>query len=385
MEDGHAFEPGFLRSRSRAREDEESDDDPDDDDEEYYTLRPAVATYRERLQRHRKGPARVGVDEPGWTKGGKRGPRGPRKPVEPSVEIKLLLAQANDAFIIRDYDKAEELATRVILINAEIYAAHVLLSGVFLERGETQLGIVAQMSAAHLRPKDPVVWRNCIDLILEKGREHRESYLKDAVYCYTRIIQLDPKDFESRFQKAMLLCELDLKGRAARQLEEMSDMLPHDTTVLRQLAEVYIDLGEVEKAKRRYRAHMERAMASNEVAEREITWSDVNIFVELFDYDRQYLQGIKMLKSLSRWLLGREAETFWDDVQDDDREWDADHRPRRISTAGSHQGCHARAAYGEGLPLELRVKLGIYRLKGDPNGFDEALVGHHLLRHHRPR
>lgn len=336
-----------------------------------------MATFQRRLRREQVSHRDQGepdVDDPAWKKGGKRGRKGPRKAVEPTLEIKLLLAQANEAFIAKDYDRAEDLATRVIQMNAETYAAHALLSGIFLERGETQMGIVAQMSAAHLRPTDVGLWQSCINLILDNRREDRSSYLKDAIYCYTRMVRIDPKDLEARYQRALLLRELGHKGRAAHEFEQMLDMLPHDTTILRQLAEVYVDLGEIDKAKQQYRRHISLASEVDGLPGDSFTWSDVNIFVELLGYSGEYVDGIKELKSLSRWLLGRELEKYWDDIQQDDREWDADDSPRRIATEGFTQGLYTREAYGDGLPLELRVKLGIYRLKADPGQFAEAMV-----------
>lgn len=350
-----------------------SSDEDSDDDQEFFTLQTDVATFQEKLQEVERERYRRPVDEPGWKKGGKRGPRGPRKPVEPPVEIKILLAQANEAFIGLDYDQAEQIATQVIQMNAETYAAHALLSGIFIERGDIQMGIVAQMSAAHLRPQDVNMWQTCVNLILDKGRENRASYLNDAVYCYSRILRINPKNFEARYQRALLLRELGHKGRAAREYEQIVEMLPEDTTILRQLAEIYIDLGEIEKAKQRYQSHVEYAMDAGGYPGDRFSWSDINIYVELFDYDGEYLDGIHELKSLSRWLLGREEETYWDDVEDD-REWDAEDAPRRLSVAEFCPDRFGRQTYGEGLPLELRVKLGVYRLKGDIGDLDEIMV-----------
>ncbi|KAI9849713.1 MAG: transcription factor TFIIIC subunit tfc4 [Sclerophora amabilis] len=381
----------ILRRSARKRQKTEKVDEVDpllaeertkkggvDDDENFYTLQTDVADFQERLrQRQESQPADITRDGKGaWggKRGGAKGPRGPRKPVEPSLEIKLLLSQANSAFVSGEYEKVEEITNRVIQMNAEIYAAHALLSGVFLERGEIQMAIVASISAAHLRPKDPALWRNCATLILENGREDRAKYLNDAIYCYTRIIGINPKDFESRFERAVLLRELGHQGRAVRELEQILTMLPQDPTVLRQLAEIYIDLGEIEKAKQRYREYI--AYDSTAVAPPPIhfDWSDVNIYVELFGYQGEYADGIKELKSLSRWVLGRREEDYWDEIQDDDREWDYSENPRRSKVNGYISGRFDQSCYGQGLPLELRVKLGVYRLKQAEEHFGEAMT-----------
>ncbi len=112
-----------------------SSDEDSDDDQDFFTLQTDVASFQEKLKEVQRARYRRPVDEPGWRKGGKKGPRGPRKPVEPPVEIKILLAQANEAFIASNYDEAEQIATQVIQMNAETYAAHALLSGIFIERG----------------------------------------------------------------------------------------------------------------------------------------------------------------------------------------------------------------------------------------------------------
>ena len=92
--------------------------------------------------------------------------------------------------------------------------------------------------------------------------------------------EADPR---TGYQRALLLRELKHKVRAAREFEQMLDMIPEDTTILRQLAETYIDLGEVGKARERYQNHIERAMEAGGLPGDGISWSDLNIYVELFD------------------------------------------------------------------------------------------------------
>ncbi|KAI9806066.1 MAG: transcription factor TFIIIC subunit tfc4 [Piccolia ochrophora] len=342
-----------------------SGDESSDTDEEFYTLHEDVDRFQQslRVAGKKDGERRYSVDDPQWKKGGRRGRRGPAKQAEPSLEIKLLLSKANDAFINKDYDLVEEIATNVIQMNPETYAAHTLLSGVFLERGEIQLGVVAQMSAAHLRPRNTGLWRRCVDLIMENAAEIRASYLNDAIYCCSRILKVDSKDFEARYQRASLLRELGHAKRAASELEQMLGMVPNDINVLRPLAEVYIDIGEVDKAEAHYRNRIAAAWKADGPPDDTLSWSDVNIFVELFGLQGQYLQGVEELRRLSRWFLGRRAEAYWDDIRDDDREWDAGDEPRRNAIPTFVPGLFPPSTYGDGLPLELRVKLGLYRLK----------------------
>ena len=105
-----------------------------------------------------------------------------------------------------------------------------------------------------------------------------------------------------------------------------------------------------------------------------ITWSDVNIIVELYGFQDRFDEGILQLKSLARWLLGRGQEKYWEAFDKDDREWDSGDAPRRIEVPDFVPGRYDSDSYGEGLPLDLRIKLGIFRLKGTRQDLEEAIV-----------
>jgi general transcription factor 3C polypeptide 3 (transcription factor C subunit 4) len=71
--------------------------------------------------------------------------------------------------------------------------------------------------------------------------------------------------------------------------------------------------------------------------------------------------------------LGRSAEVFWDN-HDDDREWDLDDEPRRTQVKEYSPGRYPLETYGEGLPIELREKIGLIRLGMGTKYHAEALV-----------
>ena len=278
------------------------------------------------------------------------------------------------AFIDHDYEKAEQLALQAILVNPEMYTARSLLSEIHMARGDKDKAITALFHAAHTKPRDTQGWLKLAKLLLEREGEDRPSALRDAVYCYGRIIGMESMNVEARYQRAALNRELGYSGRAAQEYEQLLKQLPHDTTVLRHLAEIYTDLNDVGKAV----AHYDNSITYYHEKERHtvtsFSWSDVNICVELFGYQNQYEQAIQKLKALSRWLLGRGADTMWEHFDEDDREWDSEDHPRRIEVPGFKPGAYEIAAYGDGMPLELRIKLGVYRLNSVSSNFEEAMV-----------
>jgi general transcription factor 3C polypeptide 3 (transcription factor C subunit 4) len=350
--------------------------DAADSESEFYTLQEDVANFQEGIRGEAVGrDGRRRGRKGGLHQRGRGGRRRGGKAAESRPEIKILQTEANEAYVDRDYDKAIALLERLIKTNGEIYGAYTTLGEIHRERGNRQKSLTAFISAAHLKPNDAALWLKCASLALELSETDRAKYLSSAVYMFTNAIAADPGDFKSMFERASLYRELGHHGRAATAYEQMLRKLPHDTTVLRHLARVYIDLKQIGKAKQLYKESVAYYSSGGGLLEEEgFSWSDVNIYMELFGHSGEYGDGIRELKSLARWMLGRAEETYWDGIQNDDREWDSDDFPRRIKVDGFIPGDFPRISYGDGLPLELRVKLGLYRLKMDKSEVEEVLV-----------
>lgn len=318
-----------------------------------------------------RGRSRIG--------GGGRGRgtfRGPRKAAEPTGDIKLRLSKASEAFIVQKYDEARSIIAEIIRINAETHEAWTLLASIFREAGDTDKALMALMYAAHLRPKHVDAWLNCAEYALEETGKNRSKYLPSAHFCYASAIRANPKNLEARFGKAAVYLEQKNLSSAISEYRIILNRLPHDTRVLRLLAETYIDHGDAETAKGLYKESIAHFRVSTNEAPHSFCWSDVDVYIELYGYLKQYDIAIKEIRSVARWLLGRDIDGFWDAVTDDDREWDADDS-RRVQTSDFSSGRFPLSTYGAGLPLELRVKLGLYRLH--LGQFDEALVGIFLV------
>ena len=305
-------------------------------------------------------------------RGGKGIKKGLRKPIEPTPEFKALHSQATLAFINHNYEEAEDLTLQALLINPEMYPAHNLLSEIHAARGDKEKALSAAWNGAHTRPRDPEMWSRIARLILERDDEDRDSTLRDAVYCYNRVLYVDSSNAEARYQRAALNHELGHNRKAASEYEQLIKQLPHDTTVLRHLAEIYIDLDEPDRALRHYDATIHHFQLVEPCDVTSFTWSDVNIVCELYGVQRRYDEGVTVLKTLSRWLLGRAKERCWESFDEDDREWDLEDQPRRSGLPGFVPGKHDVTSYGDGLPLELRVKLGVFRLKSEDRNLMEA-------------
>lgn len=300
--------------------------------------------------------------------------RGNRKPLEPSDEFKSLHTQAVDAFVDSDFDTAEQLTLQAILVNPEMYAAHSLLSEIHTAKGDEDKALTALFNGAHTRPRHIKGWIDLAEKLLERAHSEDNSALTDALYCYSRVMQVEPHNLQARHQRAELNRRLGYNGRAAAEYEALLKIHPHDLIVLRSLAEIYTELDNPRRAMEHFDASIRFYQTREPELPETFTWSDVNIYVELFANQQRYDEGLRALKSLSRWLLGRRSDRVWDAFDHDDREFDLDDRPRRVLVQGFQPGCYDAMTYGKGMPIELHVKLGLYRLRSVERRVDEALV-----------
>jgi general transcription factor 3C polypeptide 3 (transcription factor C subunit 4) len=287
------------------------------------------------------------------------------------------LSKVNQAFLGGDYEQALDLAFEVIRINAETHQAWTALSSIFRERGETDRALSAMVYAAHLRPKDVSGWLRCASFALDSiTSEDESSNLHTARLCYSAALRADPTNAEARLGKADV-CQR--QGHLSAAIAEYSRILkryPFDLNTIRKLAEACIDskntaslLPSAIDAYHQYFNHMIEEVRDGA---QDMLWHDVGIYVELISQAERVQEAIQELKRLSRWLLGRVMETFWDKWQEDDREWDTTD-DRRSCVSEFDMSRNSPTKFGESLPLDLRVRLATYRLRnGDQS---EAMVG----------
>ena len=346
----------------------------DSEDEQLFTLSDIKVTRSSRGRGRGRGRGARGRGNGVRRRGNKGFRRGLRKPLEPGLDFKVLHSQATMAFIDQDYDEAAELVQQAIYVNPEMFSAHSLLSEIHQARGEQNKAITALFNGAHTRPRDTQLWSKVANLVLEQVGSERHKNLRTAVYCFSRVINVEQENNEARLQRASLNQELGYKGKAGREYERVRTHFPYNTDILRHLAEIYSEPDDVERVLHYY----DNCIAHYRITEPQevisFTWSDVNIYAELHGFLEDFEDGISKIKGLSRWLLGRSADTIWDGFDINDCEWDAEDQPRRAEVVGFVPSQYSSAAYGGGLPLELRVKLGVYRLKMPEGDLEEALV-----------
>lgn len=342
-------------------------DDASDADSDLEELQGDIAkfdeTVREFLEAHR-GAADGVNNARGMSR--VRGTRGPRKAAKPRGDITARLSKVNHAFLSGDYDRALDIAFEVIRINAETHQAWTALSSIFRERGEPTRALSAMVYAAHLRPKEVPGWLSCASFALELATDDESSNLQTARACFSAALRADRTNIEARVGKAGVCYRQGHLAAAITEYEYILKNQPYNLEIIRKLAEACVDsrnaASTTPSAVTAYARYFDHLIDSCEETDSNLLWHDVGMLVELLASVENYQQAILEIKKLSRWLAGRVSETFWDEWQADDREWDeAD--DRRLSVPRFVAGETDAMRFGRFMPLEFRARLATYRLK----------------------
>ena len=330
-------------------------------------------------------------------------PRGPRKPADPGPEYKKHMTEATQAWMDNDLDRAFEAARLAVQANPEVWTAHNLLSEILLKLGRKEDAVGALMSGANTK-KDAEVWIRAAERTLElAGDDRTDHHRGQALFAYSHAVQRSANDpdmqYIARTGKRDMAIELEDYHEARLQGKAMIRLRPHEMDSIRLYAELCADSKDITELFGLREAY-ETAFAAVEAGEESLgdpaeAWSQINIYLEVldrifagditsgfFEQGKKIRNAILMLRRLARLILGRRDERFWDDFVDD-REFDSSNERRNL-VGEFQQGKVSRdkALYGDGLPLELRVKLGLFRIKLGMLHHQEGLQHlDHLLAH----
>lgn len=289
---------------------------------------------------------------------------GLRPTIDPGPEFMALYNEAMDAFIEQeDAILAQTKILQAIGLNPEIFAAHSLLADIHFAKGDHDKGLDALIGGLHAHMNDVELWRQVADTILAGNQEAPQKRLERAMYCFGAILRKEPMDMDARFQRAECARLLGHVNRAFKDLDILLQDDPHNSSVLAHFTKLCQDVNDAPKARIMYEEHFDYYRINGISEEDSFTWQDVGIYVDLLAQAGENGQAIIMLKRLSRWLSGRRDEDFWEEYLEDDREFDQNHYPRRLEVPQFEPNKYPERDYGEALPLDLRAKLGILRLK----------------------
>lgn len=323
------------------------------------------------------------------TPGRPSGKRGPRPIADPGPEFKNLQRAANERFIARDYRAALEYGQKAVQLNPEIFDAHNIVAESYAAMGEELKSIESLIIGAPTK-RDPELWHLIIERIKRLDTTNHPTYTEEVktavvLQCLKSIIALDVTNYEARSLKLEIEARLGHVSKCVNLGTKMLKTLREqkqdpDTEVLKIMA--MMGTSTPKQTKRHLTKIIEEFDQAIEIytgptrdpKTSDLDWELINIYLDLLDRSGRYEHALKRLKDLSRWKQGRRNETYWDE-QKDDREFDIEDTPRRVEVFDFKRKSKS-AKYGETLPLEIRVKMGLFRLRKSPDDYAEAM--HHL-------
>ncbi|KAK0527300.1 transcription factor TFIIIC subunit tfc4 [Tilletia horrida] len=300
-----------------------------------------------------------------------------------SAEIKDLLSEANSDYVMGNYDDAIAALHQIISIEPYARAAWTLLMLCFREKEQHPQAVQAGIILASLSSNATAIemFKELADSSLRFGARQQAVYCLQQA-----IIRSSKTDTDAMWDRALILEQLlNEPHKAARGYAMVLENRPWDIEAKEAAIRIYYDLGEYRRGAALLEVvrkwMMERfpvpsrsertdvqpdqlgdapdpvqmeliaaAAASSSSAGadadamqvdqpqaqtaagreatasagRENTYTEIDLYshVEFLLYAREPFQAIAVLRETVRWLQGRAGETYWDDVEYDDREFD---------------------------------------------------------------
>jgi general transcription factor 3C polypeptide 3 (transcription factor C subunit 4) len=297
-----------------------------------------------------------------------------RKGAELSPEFKRLNGLVTQAWMAEDYDTALTHALEAVKLNPEVFPLHATIAEILDKKGRHQDAIGALFAGVH-SSRDPKSWWYVVDRLNTLGEDDAEKRQKLA-YCYSKLVVLDPNDYQAKLGRAKIYFQNGHHKRAKNDCETLLGKDPTDGVVVELYAKACMELEEPETALSRFEEFIKRCTEIEPSDQTHLSWSSISAYIEMLMQLEEYEKALIMFRRLTRWLLGRGEERFWDDY-DDDREWDPYPEPRRVLTRHFRLGNFDEETYGLGMPIEFRVRLGVLRILNSDSAtesFEEGLV-----------
>jgi general transcription factor 3C polypeptide 3 (transcription factor C subunit 4) len=297
-----------------------------------------------------------------------------RKGPELSPEFKRLNGLVTQAWMVEDYDTALEHALEAVKLNPEVFPLHATIAEILDKKGRHQDAIGALFAGVH-SSRDPKNWWYVVDRLNTLGEDDTEKRQKLG-YCYSKLVLLDPNDYQAKLGRAKIYFQNGHHKRAKNDCETLLSKDPIDGVVIELYAKACMELDEPETALSRFEDFIKYCTATEPSDQTHLSWSLITSYVDILMQVEEYEKALIVSRRLTRWMLGRGVEKFWDDY-DDDREWDPYPEPRRELVRNFRLGVFDEDTYGLGMPIEFRVRLGVLRiLNSDSTNqcFEEGLV-----------
>lgn len=280
-----------------------------------------------------------------------------------SDEVKRLLSDANVAYVGGDMGTAITKLEEVIKIEPTVRSAWSTLALCFQDKNDTTKELRCRIVEASLTPKATDLWIQLAHQSLDIGDQSQ------ALYCFDQAVKTsqekDKSDvLDAMWDRSLLLREMGEPRKAITAFNQLLRVRPHNADVLTQLVPLLVDVerrSQAIKLLQQSRAFNQRHFPHpfSEDGLRFSTYhsSEAVTLADLLMQDDQVLGALHSLRQDARWFQGRIKDTFWDEVVDDDREFDESRSEPRSDAPRYGRRVEMAPSYGV-LDPQIRIRLG---------------------------
>ncbi|MCO5589982.1 hypothetical protein L7F22_043951 [Adiantum nelumboides] len=285
-----------------------------------------------------------------------------------SAEARGLLAQANMAFACDDIPETLNKLQEVIRIEPTVRSAWGTMAVCFGALNQPHKEIQSRIMEAHLTRNALTQWT----ILAEQSREM--ALVEETLHCLDWAIkssqEKDRADvMDIMWERAELLAEKGDTKKAAMQYLRILEFHPTHAETIRRVVPLLHDLSMADRAisvlQKCAAIDMKdypdpRILDIDPNARCTYSSDHIATLVDLLILSNRPQDALDTIRKGARWLQGRASEVFWDDIQEDDREYDVE-----------RSGKHRRGDYGRRvnmapiypLDVEFRIRLGTARAR----------------------
>lgn len=143
-----------------------------------------------------------------------------RRKREMPEEAEKKLGHATLLYASGRHAEALPLLLDVVRLAPNVSDSYHTLGAIYEAQGEPRRALDFFMVAAHLTPRDSGLWKHLATLSTELG------FLRQAVYCLTKVLAYDRDDLDATWDRAVLYAELGELRRALKQFERVGRARP---------------------------------------------------------------------------------------------------------------------------------------------------------------
>ena len=156
--------------------------------------------------------------------------------------VQRMLGEATMKYAYREFQQAATLLLEVVRLAPGLPHAYQTLGLIYEESGQPVKALKLFMMAAHLSKRDVEAWKSLAALCRRYGEREQ------CVYCLQHVLALLPTDTGVQWERAQLLSELGEHRKAAKALLTLLRHQPGNANLVRTLVRCYHRLGYTSKA-----------------------------------------------------------------------------------------------------------------------------------------